>query len=97
MKTTNRPLIIVAEEIGKDIISTLVLNNIQKKFKVAVINYKSVKFDETIRIILIPSIYDDILKNLKKNLWYSEDDYKFFIDERKNILKRSKTMDNLIL
>jgi hypothetical protein len=60
-------------------------------------NYKSVKFDETIRIILIPSIYDDILKKLKKNLWYCEDDYKFFIDERKNILKRSKTMDNLIL
>jgi chaperonin GroEL len=44
IKTTNRSLIIVAEDINKEIISTLVLNNIQKKFKVAVINYKSVKF-----------------------------------------------------
>ena len=53
-------------------------------------NYKSVKFDETVRIILIPSIYDDILKNLKKNLWYCEDDYKIFI-------QKSKTMDNLMI
>ena len=43
-KINNRPLVIVAEEISKDIISTLVLNNIQKKLKVAVIKYKSIKF-----------------------------------------------------
>jgi chaperonin GroEL len=44
IKTNNRPLIIVAEEINKEIISTLVLNNIQKKFKVAVVKYTSIKF-----------------------------------------------------
>ena len=44
VKTNNKPLIIVAEEITKEIISTLVLNNIQKKLKVAVIKYSSVKF-----------------------------------------------------
>ena len=47
IKTNNRPLIIVAEEINKDVISTLVLNNIQKKFKVAVIKYSSIKFLKT--------------------------------------------------
>ena len=44
VKTNNRPLIIVAEEITKEIISTLVLNNIQKKLKVAVLKYTSIKF-----------------------------------------------------
>lgn len=44
VKTNNRPLVIVAEDITKDIISTLVLNNIQKKLKVAVIKYTSIKF-----------------------------------------------------
>jgi chaperonin GroEL len=44
IKTNNKPLIIVAEEINKDIISTLVLNNIQKKLKVAVVKYSSIKF-----------------------------------------------------
>jgi chaperonin GroEL len=44
VKTNNKPLVIVAEEINKDIISTLVLNNIQKKLKVVVIKYTSIKF-----------------------------------------------------
>lgn len=44
VKVNNRPLVIVAEEINKDIISTLVLNNIQKKLKVTVIKYSSIKF-----------------------------------------------------
>ena len=47
VKQNNRPLVIIAEEISKDIISTLVLNNIQKKLKVVVINYTSVKFIKT--------------------------------------------------
>jgi chaperonin GroEL len=46
-KTSNRPLIIIAEEITKEMISTLVLNNIQKKVKVAVIRYNSIKFIKT--------------------------------------------------
>jgi chaperonin GroEL len=47
IKTTNRPLVIVAEEINKDIISTLVLNTIQKKIKVVVIKYTAIKFLKT--------------------------------------------------
>lgn len=47
VKTNNKPLVIVAEEITKDIISTLVLNNIQKKLKVVVIKYTSIKFMKT--------------------------------------------------
>ena len=44
VKTNNRSLVIVAEEINKDIISTLVLNNIQKKLKVVVVKYSAIKF-----------------------------------------------------
>jgi chaperonin GroEL len=44
IKVNNRPLVIIAEEISKEIISTLVLNNIQKKIKVVVIKYTSIKF-----------------------------------------------------
>jgi chaperonin GroEL len=44
VKTNNKPLVIVAEEINKDIVSTLVLNNIQKKLKVVVVKYSSIKF-----------------------------------------------------
>jgi len=47
IKTTNRPLVIIAEEINKDIISTLVLNNLQKKLKVVVIKYKGIQFKKT--------------------------------------------------
>jgi chaperonin GroEL len=47
IKETNRPLILIAEEINKDILSTLVLNNIQKKIKIAVIKYTSIKFIQT--------------------------------------------------
>jgi chaperonin GroEL len=44
VKVNNRSLVIVAEDINKDIISTLVLNNIQKKLKVVVVKYSSIKF-----------------------------------------------------
>jgi len=44
IKSTNKPLVIVAEEINKEILSTLVLNNIQKKFKIVVVKYSSIKF-----------------------------------------------------
>ena len=47
IKLNNRPLVIVAEDINKEIISTLVLNNIQKKFKVAVVKYTSIQFLKT--------------------------------------------------
>jgi len=44
IKENNRPLVIVAENISKELISTLVLNNIQKKLKVVVIKYSSIGF-----------------------------------------------------
>ena len=47
IKLNNFPLIIIAEEINKDILSSLILNNIQKKLKIAVIRYSSIKFLKT--------------------------------------------------
>ena len=44
IQTQKRPLVIITEEISKEILSTLVLNNIQKKFQVVVIKYKSIQF-----------------------------------------------------
>jgi len=44
IKVNNKPLVIVAEDINKDIVSTLVLNNIQKKLKVVVVKYKTISF-----------------------------------------------------
>lgn len=68
IKTNNRSLIIVAEEINKDVISTLVLNNIQKKFKVAVIKYSSIKFMKTgiledLSILTHSNYFESNLKN----------------------------------
>jgi len=47
IKQNNRPLVIVTEEINKDVLSTLVLNSIQKKIKIVVIKYTSIKFMKT--------------------------------------------------
>ena len=47
VKINNRPLVIIAEEINKEIISTLVLNNLQKKIKVVVVRYKGIEFLKT--------------------------------------------------
>jgi chaperonin GroEL len=44
IKANNKPLVLVAEEINKEILSTLVLNSIQKKLKIVVIRYTSIKF-----------------------------------------------------
>ena len=44
IKGNNKSLIIVAEDINKDIVSTLVLNSIQKKLKVVVVKYKTISF-----------------------------------------------------
>lgn len=68
IKKNNRPLIIVAEEINKDVISTLVLNNIQKKIKVAVIKYSSIKFVKTgiledLSILTHSNYFESNLKN----------------------------------
>jgi len=93
IKVNNRSLIIVAEEINKDIISTLVLNNIQKKLKVAVIKYSAIKFMKT-------GILED-LATLTQSI-YSEDNPKakeilkiFTIDDlgqaEKAIIKKEKS------
>lgn len=47
IKSNNSPLVLVAEEINKDILSTLVLNSIQKKLKIIVVRYSSIKFLKT--------------------------------------------------
>ena len=44
IKLNNKPLVLVAEEINKEILSTLVLNSIQKKLKIVVVRYTSIKF-----------------------------------------------------
>jgi chaperonin GroEL len=44
IKINNKALVIVAEDINKDVVSALVLNNIQKKLKVVVVKYTSIKF-----------------------------------------------------
>jgi chaperonin GroEL len=72
VKSTNRPLIIVAEEITKEIISTLVLNSIQKKLKVAVVRYSSIKFIKTgiledLAILTHSNYFSSQLKNTTKN------------------------------
>jgi chaperonin GroEL len=47
VKENNKALVIIAEEINKEIISTLVLNTIKKKLKTVVIKYSSIKFLKT--------------------------------------------------
>ena len=73
IKTTNRPLVIIAEEINKDIISTLVLNNLQKKLKVVVIKYKGIQFKKT-------GILEDLSLLTHSNYFVSN------IKQEKNIL-----------
>jgi chaperonin GroEL len=47
IKMNNSALVLVVEEINKEILSTLVLNSIQKKLKIVVIRYSSIKFIKT--------------------------------------------------
>lgn len=47
VKETQQPLVIIVEEISKEVLSTLILNNLQKKFKVVVIKYNAIKFLKT--------------------------------------------------
>lgn len=44
IKNNNKALVIVTEEINKDVLSTLVLNTIKKKLKLVIIKYNSIKF-----------------------------------------------------
>ena len=44
IKLNNKSLVLVVEEINKEILSTLILNNIKNKIKIVVIKYSSIKF-----------------------------------------------------
>ena len=77
IKLNNRPLVIVAEDINKEIISTLVLNNIQKKFKVAVIKYTSIQFLKTgiledLALLTHSNYFCSNLKNKNEKLTVSD-------------------------
>ena len=73
VKENNRPLVIIAEEISKDIISTLVLNNLQKKIKVVVIKYKGIEFKksgilEDLALLTHSTYFDEKIKKNSPNL-----------------------------
>ena len=64
----------MAEDINKEIISTLVLNNIQKKFKVAVIKYTSIQFLKTgiledLALLTHSNYFCSNLKSARTNLF----------------------------
>lgn len=68
IQANNRPLVIVAEEIDKDVLSALVLNTIQKKIKVVVIKYSSIKFIKNgllddLALLTHANYFDSKLKN----------------------------------
>ena len=53
------------------------------------IKYKYVRFDTIVKIILIPSIYDDYIKKNKDSIWYNDRSYQNFINnEKKRLFKR---------
>jgi chaperonin GroEL len=89
IKKNNKPLIIIAEEINKEIISTLVLNNIQKKIKVAVIKYSSIKFIKT-------GILEDLAILTHSNYFPSTENKVLAIEDlgqvEKAILKKNKSI-----
>jgi chaperonin GroEL len=91
IQLNNRPLVIIAEEISKDIISTLVLNNIQKKFKIAVIKYTSIQFIKTgiledLSVLTHSNYFQSNLKN--KNATLTIDDLG---QAQKVIIKKDKS------
>ncbi|MCR9073267.1 MAG: hypothetical protein NXI18_16310 [Alphaproteobacteria bacterium] len=47
-KKNNGSLIIIVEKINKSVVSTLILNNIQKKLKITVVKFSYIKFLKTV-------------------------------------------------
>lgn len=91
IKENKKPLVIIVEEINKDVLSSLVLNTIQKKLRVAVVKYNSIK-------IFKNGILDDLALLTYSN--YLEPDFKssdgsFLIQDlgqaKKVIIKKEKT------
>lgn len=77
IKENNRPLVIVVEEINKDLLSTLVLNNLQKKIKIVVIKYKGIEFKKDGILedlsLLTHSTYSNEKTKEKKDFFNVED------------------------
>jgi chaperonin GroEL len=79
IKLNNKPLVIVAEEITKDLISSLVLNTIQKKMKVVVIKYSSIKFLkngllEDLALLSHSNYFTSNLKTASNNVIFTVED-----------------------
>ena len=99
VKSVNRPLVIVAEDIKKEILSTLILNHLQKKFQVVVVKYTGIQFQKTNILedlsLLTHSNYlpsDSKIKEVRKNFQISDLGYaeKVFIDRKKSTFLVSK-------
>lgn len=91
IKENNRSLIIIAEEINKKVISTLVLNNIQKNLKVVAVRYNAIKFVKT-------GILEDLATLTHSNFQLSElkdNYYPLTVDDlgqaEKVVVKKDKT------
>ncbi len=56
---------------------------------------KYVKFNKIIKIILIPSIYDECIKKNKNNIWYNKESYEYFIQNEKNRLLYHRNNDEI--
>jgi chaperonin GroEL len=74
-----QPLVIVAEEISKEVISFLVLNNIQKKLKVVVIRYTSIQFIkngilEDLALLSHSNYFTTTLKKTATNILFTVED-----------------------
>ena len=77
IKTNKRPLVIIGEEISKDVISTLVLNNMQKKFEVVAIKFSSIQFLKTgvledLSTLTFAKYFEDSVDN-KNKIYVVED------------------------
>lgn len=79
IKREKKPLVIVAEEINKDLVSSLVLNNIQKKMKIVVVKYSSIKFLkdgllEDLALLSHSNYFTSNLKTTSKNVIFTVED-----------------------
>jgi len=77
IKTNNKPLVIIGEKISKDVISKLVLNNMQNKIKVVVIKYTSLQFMksnilEDLGTLTFSKYFEEIIENQNKNFTVSD-------------------------
>lgn len=95
IKESKRPLVIITEEISKEILSNLILNTIQKKFLVSVIKYNTIKFLKAGLLedlaLLTYSNYFPNDGNNKKMLSLKKYEIKDLGQLEKSIIKKDKT------